>query len=55
MKPPSFDQFVTFIYVRDLHISAAFYENLLGLLLVLDQEPSQHIRREWRIRGTLSS
>lgn len=37
MKPSSFDQFVTFIYVRDLHASAAFYENLLGLPLVLDQ------------------
>jgi catechol 2,3-dioxygenase-like lactoylglutathione lyase family enzyme len=37
MKPPSFDQFVTFMYVRDLHISAAFYENLLGLPLALDQ------------------
>jgi catechol 2,3-dioxygenase-like lactoylglutathione lyase family enzyme len=25
------------MYVRDLHISAAFYENLLGLPLALDQ------------------
>ena len=28
---------MTFIYVRDLHVSAAFYENLIGLPLALDQ------------------
>ncbi|MGQ9548547.1 MAG: VOC family protein [Roseiflexus sp.] len=37
MKLSSFDQFVTFIYVRDLRVSATFYENLLGLPLMLDQ------------------
>jgi catechol 2,3-dioxygenase-like lactoylglutathione lyase family enzyme len=32
-----FDQFVTFLYTRDLERSAAFYGELLGLPLVLDQ------------------
>jgi len=34
---PAFDQFVTFLYTRDLERSAAFYGELLGLPLVLDQ------------------
>lgn len=36
MRPP-IDQFVTFIYTRDLAASAEFYETILGLPLVLDQ------------------
>ncbi len=32
-----FDQQVTFLYCRDLEASAAFYEETLGLSLVLDQ------------------
>jgi catechol 2,3-dioxygenase-like lactoylglutathione lyase family enzyme len=32
-----FDQFVTFLYTRDLEQSTAFYGELLGLPLVLDQ------------------
>jgi len=32
-----FDQQITFIYVQDLAISQSFYENLLGLDLILDQ------------------
>ena len=32
-----FDQQVTFLYCRDLGASRAFYEDLLGLSLVLDQ------------------
>jgi catechol 2,3-dioxygenase-like lactoylglutathione lyase family enzyme len=32
-----FDQFVTFLYTRDLERSAAFYGETLGLPLVLDQ------------------
>jgi len=32
-----FDQFVTFLYSRDLERSAAFYGETLGLPLVLDQ------------------
>ncbi len=34
---PSFDQFVIFLYARDLERSAAFYGDILGLPLVLDQ------------------
>ncbi len=37
MRPSSFEQFVTFIYVRDIRASDAFYGDLLGLPLVLDQ------------------
>ena len=40
MAPPSapvFDQFVTFLYARDLERSAAFYGDAIGLPLVLDQ------------------
>ncbi len=32
-----FDQLVTFLYTRDLDKSAAFYGDILGLPLVLDQ------------------
>jgi len=32
-----FDQQITFIYVRDLKISSAFYEGVMGFPLVLDQ------------------
>ena len=35
--PPSFDQFVTFLYARDLERSTAFYGDTLGLPMVLDQ------------------
>ncbi|MCO5183764.1 MAG: VOC family protein [Anaerolineae bacterium] len=34
---PMIDQFVTFVYTRDLAASAEFYETILGLPLVLDQ------------------
>ncbi|MDW8234276.1 MAG: hypothetical protein RMJ54_15960, partial [Roseiflexaceae bacterium] len=39
MKPSPFEQFVTFISVRDLHASDAFYGNLLGLPLALVVAP----------------
>ncbi|NJL93730.1 MAG: VOC family protein [Anaerolineae bacterium] len=32
-----FEQFITFLYTRDLASTAAFYENALGLPLVRDQ------------------
>lgn len=34
---PSFDQQVTFLYVADLAISNHFYEDVLGLAMVLDE------------------
>ena len=37
MKPKPFDQFVSFILVDDLEKSCAFYADILGLKLVLDQ------------------
>jgi catechol 2,3-dioxygenase-like lactoylglutathione lyase family enzyme len=37
MERPAFDQQVTFLYTRDLAASAAFYEDVLGLPLALDQ------------------
>ena len=37
MKLPPIDQQVTFLYTRDLARTAAFYEDILGLTLVLDQ------------------
>ncbi len=37
MTPPSIDQQVTFLYTRDLGVTAHFYEEILGLPLVLDQ------------------
>jgi catechol 2,3-dioxygenase-like lactoylglutathione lyase family enzyme len=36
MRPP-LEQQVTFLYTRDLHASAIFYADVLGLTLVLDQ------------------
>ena len=41
------DQFVTFIYTRDMAASIRFYEDLLGLALVLDQG----VCRIYRIAG----
>lgn len=35
--PKPFEQQVTFLYVRDLATSYGFYENILGLIPVLDQ------------------
>lgn len=37
MTPPPFEQLVTFLYTADLTATAAFYEQILGLKLVLDQ------------------
>lgn len=37
MSQPAFDQQVTFLYTRDLTATARFYEDGLGLGLVLDQ------------------
>ncbi len=37
MDHASFDQQVTFLYTRDLGATARFYEQMLGLGLVLDQ------------------
>lgn len=37
MKHPSIAQQVTFLYTRDLQASIHFYEETLGLALVLDQ------------------
>jgi catechol 2,3-dioxygenase-like lactoylglutathione lyase family enzyme len=37
MTPPDFRQQVTFCYVPDLAAAATFYEQVLGLPLVLDQ------------------
>lgn len=37
MPRPAIDQQVTFIYTRDLERTADFYQNSLGLPLVLDQ------------------
>ena len=34
---PSIDQQVTFLYTRDLQQTAKFYEDVMGLSLVLDQ------------------
>ncbi len=36
-SPPPFEQFVTFVYCRDIDAAARFYGELLGLPLVLDQ------------------
>ena len=35
--PPSINQTVTFLYTRDLAQTARFYEDVLGLPMVLDQ------------------
>ncbi len=37
MSHPKIDQQVTFLYTRDLQKTAIFYEEVLGLALVLDQ------------------
>jgi catechol 2,3-dioxygenase-like lactoylglutathione lyase family enzyme len=37
MSHPKIDQQVTFLYTRDLKRTAKFYEDVLGLALVLDQ------------------
>jgi catechol 2,3-dioxygenase-like lactoylglutathione lyase family enzyme len=37
MTHPPFDQQITFLYTRDLEATAHFYEDILGLPLVLDQ------------------
>ena len=39
--PLSFDQQVTFLYVKDLEKSARFYGETLALTLVLDQGPAR--------------
>lgn len=44
MLRPSIDQQITFLHTRDLEATAAFYEQTLGLELVLDQG-SCHIYR----------
>ncbi len=38
MKRPTFSQQVTFLHTADLNKTADFYENTLGLPLVLDQD-----------------
>ena len=42
--PLSFDQQVTFLYVKDLEKSARFYGETLALTLVLDQGPARIYR-----------
>lgn len=37
MSRPTIDQHVTFLYTRDLAATAAFYEDILELPLILDQ------------------
>ncbi len=37
MNHPSISQQITFLYTRDLETTACFYEDVLGLPLVLDQ------------------
>ncbi len=37
MTHPAIDQQVTFLYTRDLAVTVRFYEEILGLALVLDQ------------------
>ena len=37
MTHPPIDQQITFLYTRDLEATAHFYEDILGLPLVLDQ------------------
>ncbi len=47
MPDSAFDQLVTFLYTADLVQTAAFYEQTLGLPLVLDQGAC----RIYRVRG----
>lgn len=44
MNRPAFTQQVTFIYTTNLNASAYFYEDILGLALVLDQGPCRIYR-----------
>ncbi len=37
MTRPAIDQQITFLYTRDLRMTARFYESVLGLELVVDQ------------------
>ena len=37
MSHPCIDQQITFLYTRDLEVTAHFYQVVLGLSLVLDQ------------------
>ncbi len=37
MKRPSIDQQITFLYTRDLAATSHFYEDVMGLALVVDQ------------------
>ena len=37
MKHPNVDQQITFLYTRDLSTTAHFYEDVMGLRLVVDQ------------------
>ena len=47
MRYPSIDRQITFLYTRDLAATAHFYEDVLGLDLVLDQGDC----RVYRVRG----
>ncbi len=47
MQPPPIEQQVTFLYTQDLAATTAFYEQTLGLPLVLDQGPC----RIYRVAG----
>lgn len=47
-KRPAIEQQITFIYVRDLEVSARFYRDTLGLELVLDQGSCQIFRTAGR-------
>ena len=37
MSPPPIEQHVTFLYTQDLNKTAQFYEEIIGLSMVLDQ------------------
>jgi catechol 2,3-dioxygenase-like lactoylglutathione lyase family enzyme len=47
MLHPTIDQQITFLYTHDLTITARFYEQILGLSLVLDQDSC----RIYRVSG----
>ena len=47
-KRPAISQQITFIYGRDLEVSARFYRDTLGLELVLDQGSCQIFRAAGR-------
>lgn len=44
MSERSIESQITFIYVNDLQISRKFYEDLMGLELVLDQGSCRIVR-----------